>query len=550
MSHPSWIGGLAVVQGGVPALEMDPRGRDTSDRAVPVRKGHTKSRNGCMQCKKRKIKCGEEKPCCANCSHRGNSCEYAELFRASSGKLAGHIRKHQPISIFVTNLGASDFAARSPEMRFCLREMRFFHHFIMNVPHPLPLGNRKIWANDIPQISHQHKYLMHAMLALGAAELNIERPDALVHAEVLKHRGRAIAGLQHALKDESSWGVPGHPDAMLATCYILVAQTSHMADAAHDFSVAVRGCAVVEEKLRREQIQTAFELGLKDLHGRLTKSLTAAHPRLATIPTPDLAMSLVREILPHVKDLAAYPFALAIDRCLAKFQYSPAEAYTESLANFSQWYHLALGIVDCLRSPTEAVYVVVLQGILTANMIWMKVLIPLILWPRRSEKTNPFPRKALFEGSCWVESIAEWVPLQYQHLLSWSIRVIDAIPKKLMNTSTCNSSVHSRAANVSAKLETLHNIHNHAHKMLGSILRLASELVSWFEGHATANLGTKDDDRDMSYGEFGPIPVPLGQLNHSFSRVLRTKRGPEPSPLDESVLDEDDFPFLLFSRLG
>jgi hypothetical protein len=42
-THPSWIGGLAITTGGVPAPEMT---RNSSDNAVPVQKGHTKSRNG------------------------------------------------------------------------------------------------------------------------------------------------------------------------------------------------------------------------------------------------------------------------------------------------------------------------------------------------------------------------------------------------------------------------------------------------------------------------------------------------------------------------
>lgn len=506
------------------------------------------------------IKCGEEKPSCAHCSHRGSSCEYASpIF---SGKPA----QNRPVSIFVTNLGASDFVAQAPTLRFCLKEMRFFHHFLMNVPHPLPLGNRKVWANDIPQISHQHEYLMHAMLALGAAEINVERPDATVQSEVFKHRGRAITGLQNALKDEASWSIPGHPDAMLATCYILVAQTSHMSDATDDFNVAVRGCALVEEKLRRENIKTAFQMATHDLQTRLSNALKEAHPRLSRIPSPKLASSLLHELIPRVENTPAYPFAMAISRTLSKFQHSPAEAYTESLANFSQWYYLAMGIVDTLRHPTEAIYTVLLQGILTANMIWMKVLIPLILWPRRNEKNNPFPSKALFEASCWIEAIAEWVPLEYQHILSWSMRVVEAVPAKLMRFDARSP---NRAACVSAKLAILYNISQHAHKMLGSILRLASELVSWFEGHATAHLGVSDSIHEnerfappsstsssssssslLLDSNFGPIPVPLGQLNYSFSRTLRTKRGPEPPPLDESVLDEDHFPFLLFSRLG
>ncbi|OAP55107.1 hypothetical protein AYL99_10807 [Fonsecaea erecta] len=36
-----------------------------------------RSRNGCWPCKSRKVKCGEEKPTCANCQRQGETCDYS-----------------------------------------------------------------------------------------------------------------------------------------------------------------------------------------------------------------------------------------------------------------------------------------------------------------------------------------------------------------------------------------------------------------------------------------------------------------------------------------
>ncbi|KAL5380629.1 hypothetical protein DPSP01_007692 [Paraphaeosphaeria sporulosa] len=41
-----------------------------------LRSYHHKSRNGCMQCKRRRVKCGMQQPACANCSRRNEICEY------------------------------------------------------------------------------------------------------------------------------------------------------------------------------------------------------------------------------------------------------------------------------------------------------------------------------------------------------------------------------------------------------------------------------------------------------------------------------------------
>lgn len=44
-----------------------------------VRKNHTKSRLGCLVCKKRKVKCDEAKPTCQRCKSSGRPCSYTTL---------------------------------------------------------------------------------------------------------------------------------------------------------------------------------------------------------------------------------------------------------------------------------------------------------------------------------------------------------------------------------------------------------------------------------------------------------------------------------------
>jgi hypothetical protein len=48
------------------------------------RKGHTKSRRGCFNCKRRRIKCNERHPECNHCIKAGLSCEYpANIIQAT-----------------------------------------------------------------------------------------------------------------------------------------------------------------------------------------------------------------------------------------------------------------------------------------------------------------------------------------------------------------------------------------------------------------------------------------------------------------------------------
>ncbi|KAK5082703.1 hypothetical protein LTR05_006583 [Lithohypha guttulata] len=51
-----------------------PRPKKAGDDGKEVKK---RSRNGCWPCKSRKVKCGEEKPVCANCQRQGEACDYS-----------------------------------------------------------------------------------------------------------------------------------------------------------------------------------------------------------------------------------------------------------------------------------------------------------------------------------------------------------------------------------------------------------------------------------------------------------------------------------------
>ncbi|KAK7216050.1 hypothetical protein V2G26_004053 [Clonostachys chloroleuca] len=41
-----------------------------------TRRGHTKSRRGCLTCKRRRVKCPEDQPECSSCVRLGLICEY------------------------------------------------------------------------------------------------------------------------------------------------------------------------------------------------------------------------------------------------------------------------------------------------------------------------------------------------------------------------------------------------------------------------------------------------------------------------------------------
>ena len=129
------------------------------------RKGHKKSRGGCYNCKRRKIKaslktrcvllkndsnhvaysyplqCQENQPACHNCTRTNMSCKYPppHVIKAIQ-KPASPVLETQNLQSTPTIFKASD--------------MRLFHHFIMNAYPHLPLGNDGVWIREIPAFAH------------------------------------------------------------------------------------------------------------------------------------------------------------------------------------------------------------------------------------------------------------------------------------------------------------------------------------------------------------------------------------------------------------
>ncbi|GMM38378.1 Upc2 protein [Saccharomycopsis crataegensis] len=76
---------------------------NTSRTSKPAtkRKFHTKSRNGCNTCKKRRVKCDEMKPVCNKCTHMGIECTYSNpaLGKPSGSPQPQERRNNQSTSV-------------------------------------------------------------------------------------------------------------------------------------------------------------------------------------------------------------------------------------------------------------------------------------------------------------------------------------------------------------------------------------------------------------------------------------------------------------------
>lgn len=119
-------------------------------RPIP-RKGHTKSRGGCANCKKRKVKCDEVSPACGACRRLGYDCLYYE------NRLQVRPRREQQQQSAMTALVVAQTPTKGLSIDpswFSMDDMRFFQHFIFSAYPSLPLDGFEIWR-EISQMAHE-----------------------------------------------------------------------------------------------------------------------------------------------------------------------------------------------------------------------------------------------------------------------------------------------------------------------------------------------------------------------------------------------------------
>ena len=381
------------------------------------RRSHTKSRNGCLLCKARKTKCGEEKPRCLNCVRRGNACRYAPGDPSGNPKRK---RTSPTTSDQELTLPGSSLVSPTYPVTFTGRDMRYLHHFLTSLSHPLPLGNELVWRNEIPQIAHQHQFLMHAMLALGASELGRADPQPDFEYEALRHRVIAIAGLKKAFKEDSILGPDGRVDAILATCYALIYQSTHKEDAFNDFQVLVRGLALVTEDIRGRSLKSALNVTVPVPEEKFGADGPENSTALIAFPQIPVGIEAINEILDAFQASNGRAFGLAVRDTLELLIKSPAEAHVHSALAYGSWYNLAIDLVAALQGPQDGKLALSLVACFLSNMVLIHVLVPMSISPGVGIGSCALPYSELHTIAEWFEAIERVLEVEYHQYLRWS----------------------------------------------------------------------------------------------------------------------------------
>ncbi|EEP80005.1 predicted protein [Uncinocarpus reesii 1704] len=182
------------------------------------RRSHRKSRLGCLQCKRRKIKCDETPPPCGNCRKHNIECQFAAVPAkpTSAGRpsplprtglapppplpsIVATANRVNPVNNLLTgatpaylpptppNVFApspsnadqldilSSFVSPSTELisDLHIHDLELLHHYTTETYRTLSYNNehKEIWKNYIPKEAMSHPFLMHGLLAIAALHL-------------------------------------------------------------------------------------------------------------------------------------------------------------------------------------------------------------------------------------------------------------------------------------------------------------------------------------------------------------------------------------------
>ncbi|EUC42188.1 hypothetical protein COCMIDRAFT_104220 [Bipolaris oryzae ATCC 44560] len=228
-----------------PISDPDQNSQGEAPKGARKRRGHNKSRLGCIACKKRKIKCQETWPSCANCDRRALVCRYPDVFKHAQHELP---RPKPPSPRQVVQLSDKPIMY-SPD------DMQLFHHYLTAAYPCIPSNNEQVWTRHIPLKTYQYPYLMNAMLALAGSHLaiQVENPNNRL---ALRHRQNAIVGLEDAF---ARW--PPSPDeshVMFAASFLLSLQCSYLNDGFLEHFISLRGCSLLSQLIVAEGFNGPF----------------------------------------------------------------------------------------------------------------------------------------------------------------------------------------------------------------------------------------------------------------------------------------------------
>ncbi|KAF7587443.1 hypothetical protein BBP40_007214 [Aspergillus hancockii] len=192
------------------------------------RRTHTKSRNGCDQCKKRRVKCDERGPPCSNCITRELRCTYLNIPtpRSLGNSSSASPNSNYPGQCHTPDAFSHSFASPTipvPSTWSRNRELELMHKFSTDTYQSLcnKDSDHYVWQIIMPRKALEHDFLMSGILAVASLHTAsaLEPPEALSYIDTaLEYHNQGLAPYRHAIDNLT----PLNCDAVFAHSVITI----------------------------------------------------------------------------------------------------------------------------------------------------------------------------------------------------------------------------------------------------------------------------------------------------------------------------------------
>jgi Fungal Zn(2)-Cys(6) binuclear cluster domain len=214
-----------------------------------------KTRSGCLTCKRRHIKCGEEKPVCEKCSKSGFSCQYDTPRPWMFERRPTGFVKGSPAGSDSTD--SSDSTSPLPTSLAVVwgppEERRALHHWIQFTgPWLAHYANLDVhtWQVVFPRIAYTLPATRHILVAISMFDERINEPS---HRALISRSGRILYHYNRAIQ-ELTHGKPKMVDAIASSLLAWVLETY-----LHDTTRAMMHLNASSRLLKKFQVDTAHQ---------------------------------------------------------------------------------------------------------------------------------------------------------------------------------------------------------------------------------------------------------------------------------------------------
>ncbi|KAM3448542.1 hypothetical protein MY3296_007736 [Beauveria thailandica] len=221
------------------------------------RRGHFKSRMGCFNCKRRRVKCNELRPQCSPCRRLALDCSYPPTPTPAASPI------------------------RSNPSMLSLEDLRFYHQFITTAIPPLPLKAENGWM-QCAAMSHE---VRQASVFIGPALTHSN-----FNSQALQHRLVAIKQVNEQLSNPPS--SQQALDAILAALFCLITQASLIDDGLADYMTIIRGGHLIVIIIIGDMSKSVFPGFTIEGHNSMAATLTREDQRDDMTDMNDFEMSL------------------------------------------------------------------------------------------------------------------------------------------------------------------------------------------------------------------------------------------------------------------